>query len=356
MSDHDFRHPQVGDDSFPDIIDSTVHELVAQRAAEQPDAVAVASWDRDFTYAELDEAANRLAHHLVKSHGVRLEDVVHVCFDKSAWYFVAILAVNKAGACWSPIDPGHPLQRSRTIVAQTRARLALSSPENARLCGELVDSVVEVTPRLDAQLWGDEEASRRPPETGVGPRNAVYILFTSGSTGTPKGFVMEHGSVCTSQIAIGKRLGLSADVRLLQFATFIFDLSIGEIIGPLIFGASIHVPSEAQRLNNLAEFVRDQSINWTYFTPSFTRTLRPEDYPGVELVLLAGEAVGQDVLETWVGKVRLWNGWGPAETCVFSTLHELLYTVTGGPLVTSVDLLRALLTYADRQRARASTT
>lgn len=307
---------------YPEIIDDCIHKLIEKQATECPNAPAIRAWDREFSYGELNAASNRLAHHLTAKHHLQVGQVVHVMFEKSAWYFVAILAINKAGGLWAPLDPSYPLQRLQTIVSQTKSRLALTSPSYAELGVQLTGTVVEVTPRLDVQLSRVAGTSDRAPETAVTPRDPVYLLFTSGSTGTPKGYIMEHGGVTTSQVAIGRRLGLHPGVRILQFATFVFDLSIGEILGPLLFGACIYVPSEEARLNALPEFIRDSGVNWMYLTPAFTRTLSPESFPGLELLLLAGEAVGRDVLEAWFGRVRLFNGWGPAETCCFSTLHE----------------------------------
>ena len=306
----------------PEIIDSCIHDLIAKQALERPDAPAIRAWDRELSYRELDEAANRLAHYLVEKHGVQVGDIIHVMFEKSAWYFVAILAVNKAGGLWAPLDSSYPLQRLQTVVSQTQSRLMLSSPANAELCLQLVKTVIEVTPRLDIQLSRNPESSKLPPATGVTPRHPVYLLFTSGSTGTPKGFVMEHGGVATAQTAIGRRLGMHPGVRMLQFATFVFDLSIGEILGPLLFGACVYVPSEETRMNSLADFIHDSGITWMYLTPAFTRTLIPDDFPNLELLLVCGEAAGRDTLDTWFGRVRLVNGWGPAEACCFSTLHE----------------------------------
>ena len=90
---------------------------------------------------------------------------------------------------------------------------------------------------------------------------------------------MEHVAVCTSQKAASQRLNLTPDVRILQFAAFIFDMSIGEIIAPLISGACICVPSEETRINSLAAFIRENRINWAFLTPSLVRTLRPQDVP-----------------------------------------------------------------------------
>nr|POF13537.1 nonribosomal peptide synthetase easa [Quercus suber] len=306
----------------PELVHSCVHELFEAQAKRQPEALAIRAWDRDFKYGQLNIVANRLCHMLVNDLAVKAGDLVHVCFEKSAWFFVAMLAIMKAGAAWVPLDPSHPSQRLQQIVRQTGAKLALTSADKKPLCEELVAQVVEVTEVLERKLETDGRSGLEGPACEVTPRHAAYVLFTSGSTGTPKGLVMEHGSVCTSQKAIGERLGLTPEVRMLQFAAFVFDLSIGEILAPLIAGACVCVPSEHMRMNGLKEFILDMQINWAFLTPAFARTLRPEDVPSLELLLLAGEAVGRDVFDRWFGRVRLINGWGPAETCVFSTLHE----------------------------------
>lgn len=305
----------------PEIVDSCIHKLIEQQAHLRPHAPAICAWDGELTYEQLNAKAERLAAHLVHI-GVSLEDYVHVCFEKSVWFFVSILAINKAGAAWVPLDPSHPTQRLQQVVSQTGAKLALTSPSNASICAALVDWVIEVSSILDSELVQNPKVRVRALDRQISPQNAAYVLFTSGSTGTPKGLVMEHGAVCTSQIAIGKRLGLTPSTRMLQFASYVFDLSIGEIIAPLVSGACVCVPSEHTRLNGLKDFINENNCTWAFLTPSFVQTLVPSDIPGLELLLLAGEAVSRTTLETWHGKVRLINGWGPAETCVFSTLHE----------------------------------
>ncbi|PNP39601.1 hypothetical protein TGAMA5MH_08417 [Trichoderma gamsii] len=305
----------------PDLIDSCIHKLIEKQAKTAPNAWAIQAWDGNLTYMQLDQAANRLANHLIHKYNIQVNELIHVCFEKSKWHFISILAINKAGAAWVPLDPSHPIQRLEKIVRQTRARVALCSPANSEICSSLVDSIVQITPEFDEQLLQLQD-SQQGPITSVSPDNVTYVLFTSGSTGTPKGLVMRHRSVCTSQKAIAKRLGLTTEVRMLQFAAFVFDLSIGEIIAPLITGACICVPSEYSRINEIEKFVQDTRVTWAFLTPSFVRTLNPDNVSGLELLLLAGEAVPRDVLSTWFGKLRLVNGWGPAETCVFSSLHE----------------------------------
>ena len=320
--EYDLGHAIDCNGEGPELVFCCVHELVEAQAKRHPDSPAICAWDGEFTYAQLDVAANRLAHYLVMRAGVKTGDFVHLCFEKSAWFFVTMLAVSKVGAAWVPLDPSHPVQRHQQIVQQTGATLGLASAAQAGKCSGLVAKVVEVTPALNQKLIEEFGQSPTPLLQNVSPDLAAYVLFTSGTTGTPKGIVMQHSAVCTSQTALSKRLRMTPDVRILQFAAYVFDLCIGEIIGPLISGACLCVPSEEMRMNGLKEFMRDTNVNWAFMTPSFARTLRPEDVPSLELLLLSGEAVPRDVFETWVGKVRFINGWGPAETCVVSCLHE----------------------------------
>uniref|UniRef100_A0A8H7N4P6 Carrier domain-containing protein n=1 Tax=Bionectria ochroleuca TaxID=29856 RepID=A0A8H7N4P6_BIOOC len=305
----------------PEVVHSTFHELVSAQAKQRGDSSAIRAWDASLTYQELDRYSDYLASYLVSSFNVKRGDYVHVCFEKSAWHFVSILAINKAGGAWVPLEPAHPLQRQQQVVSQTGSKLILTSAQYKSLGAKLVDHTLEINPALITSLI--QKRPKTPTNTQVSPGDVCYVLFTSGSTGLPKGFVMEHRAACTGQKAIATRLGLDAGISMLQFAAFCFDLSIGEIFGPLIVGGTVCVPSDETRLGDLAAFIRDTNINAAYMTPSFSRTLEPKSVPSLELVLFAGEAVPRDVLETWFGQVsHLWNGWGPAETCCFSTLHN----------------------------------
>lgn len=306
-----------------EIISSTFPSLVEEQARIRPDAPAIFAWDRSFSYRELDAHANRLASLILRKYGVVLEELVLVCFEKSAWFYIAILAINKLGAAWVPLDPSHPRNRHEKVASQSRARLALVSSQQEDKCQGLVEQSMTISSGLD--LWTENQDEHlKLPTAKIKPHNAAYVLFTSGTTGTPKGIVMEHGSLCTSQTAISQRLGLQAEhVRLLQFAAYVFDLSIGEMIAPLISGGCLCVPSEEERMNDLAGFINRARVNWAFLTPSFARLIVPETIPTLELLLLAGEPVGKDLLATWIGRgVRLINGWGPSETCCFSSLHE----------------------------------
>jgi non-ribosomal peptide synthetase component F len=315
----DLERVMVTNTDAPDPVDDCLHLMIAKRAHQQPEMPAVCAWDGNLTYRELDAAADRLARRLAAE--VSAEVLVHACFENSVWFFVSVLAINKAGGAWVPLDPSHPTQRHRELVFQSKAKLALTSTASAELCKDLGLTVIEVTAALDSALVKQEGGTVSPggllplpSPRAVTSRDAAYILFTSGSTGTPKGLIIEHGSVCTSQISLGKSLGLTRQTRFLQFASYVFDSCIAEIIATLLVGGCVCVPSNEMRWTGIPDFIRETNVN--------IRTMKPADVPNLKLLITASESAGPDILNTWLDHVRLFNAWGPAEICCIATMHE----------------------------------
>jgi non-ribosomal peptide synthetase component F len=203
-------------------------------------------------------------------------------------------------------------------VDQIQAGLMIVSPNTASQCSGLVSTLLAVSPALLASL-----SSQRDVKSGhATSEDLAYIIFTSGSTGKPKGVMVQHKAVCSSGIGYGRRIKLTHTSRVLQFSSFVFDVSIAEILTTLIFGGCICVPSDERRLNSLAKTIQKQGVNWVFLTPSVARLISPADVPGLKTLMLGGEKVTQDNLDTWAGRLRLINGYGPTEACVFSVSYE----------------------------------
>ncbi|KAF6227616.1 hypothetical protein HO173_012145 [Letharia columbiana] len=165
----------------PPAIEACVHHLIEEKVRDQPNAEAVRSREGALTYGDLDSYANGLASHLVH-HGIKPEDIIPVCFEKSMWTVVAMLAVLKAGAAFVPI-PCSPVQRVKTILSLIRPSVILTSTQQAAVFANMSEHVIVV-----GQTCCDEigAAKREPLRVDVRPNNLAYILFTSGSTGIPK--------------------------------------------------------------------------------------------------------------------------------------------------------------------------
>src|SRR5690606_4145285 len=141
-------HVLAWNKNMPPTINRCVHHVIEEQVQKQPTAPAVHGWDGQLTYAELDRAANKLAHYLV-GLGVRPETFVPTCFDKSIWTVVSMLAVLKAGAGCVPLDATHPKSALEIRVEDTAAEIVVAAAHRAAMFDDIVSMVVSV----DAELF-----------------------------------------------------------------------------------------------------------------------------------------------------------------------------------------------------------
>lgn len=297
---------------MPEAVERCVHELFQQQVMLRPDAPAIASWDMDFTYAELDDASTKLAHHIA-ALGVGIETFVLVCFDKSAFAIVAMLAILKAGGACVPLDPAHPDAAIRLRAEDTRAPIALVSPKMASRFSTLVDTTVVV----DNSLLQTISVGETLPQ--VNPHNACFVIYTSGSTGRPKGVVLEHRGLATNAMCSGPKLGYSESSRVLQFASYTFDNSLAEIFSTFTLGGCVCVPSEHERFHDLAGAINRYRVTMVDITPTVACLLNPADVPTLKTLALGGEAVTHKCVSIWRDFVSLQCCYGPSECSVNST-------------------------------------
>ncbi|EMD58241.1 hypothetical protein COCSADRAFT_129976, partial [Bipolaris sorokiniana ND90Pr] len=190
--------------------------------------------------------------------------MVPLCFEKSMWTVVAMLAVLKAGGAFVPLDPDHPASRHEDIFKQIGAKVVLTSAQFGMLWASSECAVVTVSEESTKQLPALVNNSRLPAK----PTNAAYVIFTSGSTGTPKGVVLEHRAVATSCLGHGRAFGITDFSRVLQFASYTFDACITEIFTTLVHGGCTCVPSDSDRCSDLAKAISVMDVNWALLTPS----------------------------------------------------------------------------------------
>ncbi|KAK9848977.1 AMP-dependent synthetase/ligase [Penicillium brevicompactum] len=318
FSENDWERIGKWNSTTPQLHDRCIHEVIHDQMLSGPDREAICAWDGSLTFGELDHLASKLACHL-RMQGVGPEVRVGLCFDKSKWYTVAMLGVMKAGGAFSPLDPSHPTARLQSLVGSIQASVVLCSEKHAEqlrpvaktlipLCAETVDA-------LSYPANGVDLAS------GVTSQNAAYVLFTSGSTGEPKGTLLEHRAFLSSAMAHGPALHISRESRCLNFAAHTFDASLAEILTPLIHGACVCVPSEEARLNDMVTPINEMRVTQASFTPSYIGFIDIESVPGLESLVLAGEAMSQSQLATWSG-IKLVNGYGPTEASVGSVFNS----------------------------------
>lgn len=302
----------------PMMIESCLHEMIEKRSSHFPTAAAVCSWDGDLTYEQLNGLSTNLACHL-RTLAIGPEVRVPLLFEKSLWALVAMMAVMKSGGVFVPLDPTHPYKRVAGIVHNVGAPLLLCSEKYSDTFSGISAKTLIVSAVSLARLT----VSNGLVPTTLTPRNAIYIMYTSGSTGTPKGCVIEHVACCSALSQLTRVFGMTSESRVLQFSSYTFDGCILEILATLMAGGCVCIPSEEDRLNSLAQTMNNMQINFSFLTPGVSRLIDPQSVPNLRTLALGGEKVAQQDLERWIGRLRLFQVYGPTECCVMCIVNEV---------------------------------
>lgn len=298
---------------LPPLVDSRIHDLFGDLCRSRPTAPAIHAWDGDFTYAELDNASSRLAG-LLLQQGVKPDSFVAMYFEKTAWVAVAFLAILKAGAAFLLLDPEAPKERIQSMMEQTKTAMVLCSPTyRTMVAGWDISSIVVSKEVITALPAFDG------PFPDIPSSSAAYIIFTSGTTGRPKGAIIEHGAYCSSALAQVRLLSIGPESRCLQFASFMFDATMMEMVTPLLVGGCVCIPRRQDMVSDLPRVMKAMDINWAILTSSFVRTMSPELVPTLKTLFLGGEPMSQKDVDIWADRVQLGNAYGPSECSVMAS-------------------------------------
>ena len=310
---------------------ASIPVLFAAQVVRAPDAVAVSCGQGSWTYRELDEAANRLAH-LLAGHGAASGQCVALLFSRSAEAIVAMLAVLKTGAAYLPIDPALPAERIAFMLADGGPVAALTSADlAARLDGHglLVIDVCDIwAPAVDSQ-----------PSTALpapAPDDIAHIIYTSGTTGVPKGVAVTHHNVTQLFDALDIGVELAPQQVWTQFHSYAFDFSVWEIWGALLFGGRlVVVPDEVARsLQDFHALLVNDGVTVLTQTPSAVGVLPAQGLESTALVIGA-EPCPAELVDRWApGRVMV-NLYGPTETTMWVTKSAPLTAGSGAPPIGS---------------------
>ncbi|HEV2736704.1 MAG TPA: amino acid adenylation domain-containing protein, partial [Longimicrobiaceae bacterium] len=314
-------------DTAADLPRAAVHELFAAQASATPAAVAVAADGGPLTYAELDRRANRLARYLV-ARGAAAEERVALCLDRGVEMVVGVLGVLKASAVYVPLDPSHPTERLRDVIADAGVSRVLTLAGSG---ANLPDGVERV--RLDEPETAAALAAMPPEAPGVAtdPEQLAYVIYTSGSTGRPKGVQVTHASLANLLLATRDAFRFAPGDVMPCLASYAFDIWAFEALLPLVSGAAVHlIPRErVLDVEQLADEVRDATA--LHCVPVLMRQLvaalraSGRTLPGLRRAFVGGDAVPPDLLAEMhevFPAAALHVLYGPTEATVLaSTFH-----------------------------------
>ncbi|AOM39415.1 non-ribosomal peptide synthetase [Xenorhabdus hominickii] len=314
-----------------------IHQLFEQQAERTPDAIALMFGENQLTYAELNHQANQLAHHLIAS-GVRPDDRIAICAERSLDMISGIYAILKAGAGYIPLDPEYPAERLAYQLTDSKPALLLTQQHlQARL------------PLQGVAVWllDDDHhrqcVAKQPVQNpdarqmGLQPHHLAYIIYTSGSTGQPKGVMLEHRNVVNFIHAQRQTSEPQLGDRILQFATVAFDTSVSDIFPTLASGATLVLRPPHIRIPDITfvDFLREQQITimdmptafWHHWVQEMMAG-RSGFSPYLRTIIVGGEKAEYRHLINWLSSpetqaCRWINSYGPTETTVIATTLSL---------------------------------
>ncbi len=319
--------------------DELLHELFEQKAAVQPDVVAVVFEDQSLTYAELNARSNQLAHELT-ALGVRPDDRVAICAERGLEMVVGLLGILKAGGAFVPLDPAYPADRLQFMLRDAQPRVLLMQEATRRA---LPASELPVV-LLDGDVCAARPTTNPNARSlGLTVRNLAYVMYTSGSTGMPKGVMIEQRSVVNLWKALGRlgfvdagvsaRIGLNASISFDGSLKSLLQLLSGHCV--VVFPQSVRADAEA-----FLHYARTHELDGFDCTPAQLASLLQAGLSSEQVgyrpkaVLVGGESIGVPLWQSLkaVQSTRFFNVYGPTECTVDATacaLHE----VGGRPVI-----------------------
>ena len=311
-----------------------IHQLFEEQVCRSPEAVAVTSEGESLTYNELNERSNRLARYL-RTKGVEPNHIVGVCVERSTSLVISLLAVQKAGGAYLPLDPNYPTERLTFMVADARPAALL-----------IQESLRELLPATSAEIVSLDGDCKQIAQQPIGnldpgclrtrPRQLAYVIYTSGSTGRPKGVMVEHSNVTRLFASTNRWFGFNEKDVWTLFHSFAFDFSVWELWGALLYGGRIVVVSHhiARSPQDLYRLLCKERVTVLNQTPSAFAHLidaeirSAEKQSSLRLVVFGGEALELRMLRPWVQRYgterpRLVNMYGITETTVHVTYYPV---------------------------------
>ncbi|MFD3552113.1 amino acid adenylation domain-containing protein [Streptomyces goshikiensis] len=305
---------------------ATVYEAFAAQARRTPDAVALRHGGADTRYAELAARAAALAYRLA-AEGAGPESVVAVAVPRSAAEVVALLGVLGAGAVCLPVDPGLPPERIRYVLADSGARLLVTTAD-AGAAPPAAEGPRTVLLGTDGTVAGATAAAPRALPA-ADPDGAAYLMYTSGSTGRPKGVVVGHRALAAQLAWTAAEFGFGPEDRVLHQYAAGFDPSLQEVLVPLLTGGTVVIakPDGHRDPAYLTALIRAERVTTVDLVPSLYAALLAEEDTGSDAApwwstlrraFSGGEALPVPLARRWRERtgVPLFNVYGPTEAVI----------------------------------------
>ncbi|PSB11067.1 non-ribosomal peptide synthetase [Pleurocapsa sp. CCALA 161] len=305
--------------------DKYIHTLFEVQVEKTPDAIAVIFENQQLTYQELNTKANQLAHYLQKQ-GVRPEERVGICLERSLELVIALLATLKAGGAYIPLDPSYPLERLAFMLENSQASILITQ----QFIQEKLPPHQAQVVFLEREQKPNAEESKANPNCNLSLDNLAYVIYTSGSTGKPKGAMNTHRGILNRLLWMQDAYQLTTVDSVLQKTPFSFDVSVWEFFWCLMVGARLIVakPEGHRDPNYLIDLIRKNNITTLHFVPSMLKVFLEaeglEHCRSLKRVICSGEELSFPLQQKFFARLdcELYNLYGPTEAAIDVTYWQ----------------------------------
>jgi len=315
--------------------DRTLLDYFEAQAEEKADKIAVKGTERQLSYRELNEQANRLARTL-REQGVKPDGIVPLLIERSPEMLVAILAIWKAGGAYLPISPDFPTERIQYLLRDSGSSLVVSRGGYLQALAEKTGEASEVA-GIDVDSESSYSADRSNLPIVHTSRHLAYVIYTSGSTGQPKGTMIEHRSVTNRLLWMQDQYPLLPDSVILQKTPFTFDVSVWELFWWMIPGGKVALLENGGEKDPamIVQAIERNAVSHMHFVPPMLKLFLEHIHragmtaklDSLAYVFASGEALQVPQVEQFQAlndrfRTRLINLYGPTEATVDVSYYE----------------------------------
>lgn len=324
----------------------TVLSYFAKHVTANPNHLAVVYKDKKYTYKEVDELSNKIAHR-INNYGLGRGDVVAVLIPRSEWMMIASLGVLKAGCGYEPLDPSYPNERLQFMTKDASVRMIIADKDLL----STIELDIENVLFTDDIITLDEPTTT--PNIEVRPDDLFIMLYTSGSTGVPKGCMLEHRNILSFELSHTQICGINSDSRVTAYASYGFDASMMETYSAVVSGATLHIIAEEIRLDFVAlnEYFIKHKITTSFMTTQVGFQFASAcESPYLKALVVGGEKLAPiDPPKTF----SLFNAYGPTECCVYTNIYKVTKYEDNIPIGKAVPNVKLYVVDANGKRVPA---